>query len=177
VLLSAFLDVEHRRTARCTKREPTLCTFIVGTNELLPFPFDVHRFSRKPCLNGEHAAGSTLALIAVANRHVNRLAGYFRSEWATVVGCRSSSHDKFLMKRLSRLTTTRRKFVFFHENGSSNSVAEAGRAPLQLARIQLDDQLLVDHRLNLFPRRNARYFAFERIAIDRQPIGNWNDLG
>ena len=82
----------------------------------------------------------------------------------------------FQRERERRLTTIRRKFVFFHENGSSNSVAEAGRAPLQLPRIQLDDQLLVDHRLNLFPRRNAGYFAFERIAINRQPIGNWNDL-
>src|SRR5439155_18206671 len=82
----------------------------------------------------------------------------------------------FQRERERRLTTIRRKFVFFHENGSSNSVAEAGRAPLQLPRIQLDDQLLVDHRLNLFPRRNAGYFAFERIAINRQPIWNWNDL-
>jgi len=50
-------------------------------------------------VNREHAAGSTLALIAVANRHVNRLAGSFHSELATVTGCRSSSHDKFLIKR------------------------------------------------------------------------------
>src|SRR5438270_12791355 len=78
------------------------------------------------------------------------------------------------------LTTIRRKFVFFREKCSSNSAAVClsalAEAPLQLPRIQLDDQLLVDHRLDLFPGRNTRYFAFEGIAIDRQPIGNRNDL-
>jgi len=69
----------------------------------------------------------------------------------------------------SSLTTIRRKFIYLSFG--------AHTAPLPLARIQLDNQLLVDHRLDLFPRRNAGYFAFESIAIDRQPIGHWNDLG
>jgi hypothetical protein len=49
-------------------------------------------------------------------------------------------------------------------------------APLQLAGVQLDDQLFVDHRLNFFTRGNAGDFAFESIAINRQPVGNRDDL-
>jgi hypothetical protein len=41
------------------------------------------------------------------------------------------------------------------------------RPPLQLAGVQLDDQLFVDHRLDFFARRNAGHFAFESVAIDR----------
>jgi len=50
------------------------------------------------------------------------------------------------------------------------------RAPLELAGVQLNDQLFVDHRLDFFARRNAGNFAFESVAIDRQPVGDWNDL-
>src|SRR5437879_5915689 len=46
-----------------------------------------------------------------------------------------------------------------------------------LARIQLDDQLLVDHRLHLFARGDVSDFAFERVAVDRQPIRHGHDLG
>jgi hypothetical protein len=66
-----------------------------------------------------------------------------------------------------------------NERASDLSVRRASPRLIlpQLARIQLDDQLLVDHRLNLFPRGDTRYFAFEGIAIDRQPVGNRYDLG
>ena len=45
-----------------------------------------------------------------------------------------------------------------------------------LARIQLDDQLFVDDRLHFFAGRNVGNFTFESVAIDGQPIGNWNNL-
>src|SRR5438552_4199193 len=47
----------------------------------------------------------------------------------------------------------------------------------RLARVQLDDQLLVDDRLHFFARRDMRDFSFERVAIDGQPIWHRHDLG
>jgi len=46
----------------------------------------------------------------------------------------------------------------------------------RLARIQLDYQLFVYDRLHLFPRRDARDFAAERVAIGCQPVGHGNNL-
>jgi hypothetical protein len=50
------------------------------------------------------------------------------------------------------------------------------RPPLQLTGVQLDDQLFVDHRLDFLARGNAGDFAFESIAINRQPVGNRDNL-
>ena len=52
----------------------------------------------------------------------------------------------------------------------------AQRAPLLLARVQLDDELFVHNRLHFFPGRDARDFAAKSVAIDRKPVGHGNDL-
>jgi len=45
-----------------------------------------------------------------------------------------------------------------------------------LARIQLHDQLLVDHRLHFVTRWNARDLSAERVPVRDQPIWNRRDL-
>jgi hypothetical protein len=44
---------------------------------------DLYGFSRESCLNAEHATGSTLTFVAMADRDANRLAGHLYSEFAT----------------------------------------------------------------------------------------------
>src|ERR1700741_345715 len=58
---------------------------------------------------------------------------------------------------------------------SSSAAATTRRS--SLSRIQLDDELLVHHRLHLLARGNAGDFAFKGVPIDREPIGNGRDLG
>jgi len=76
-----------------------------------------------------------------------------------------------------RLITIRRKF------GSPNSAFILSTLRIKgmhggtpLARIQLDDELLVDDGLHLFARWDVHNFAAERIAIDGEPIGHGDDL-
>ena len=47
----------------------------------------------------------------------------------------------------------------------------------RLPRIQLDDQLFVDDGLHFLAGGNVGDFAFERVAIDGQPVGDGDDLG
>jgi hypothetical protein len=44
-------------------------------------------------------------------------------------------------------------------------------------RIELNDQLFVDNRSNLFAGRNSHHFALELIFIDHEPIRHRLDLG
>src|SRR5215468_5443368 len=45
------------------------------------------------------------------------------------------------------------------------------------SRIQLDDELFVHDRLNLFARWDARDLSAEGVPIDRKPVRDRNDLG
>src|SRR6476619_7271189 len=48
---------------------------------------------------------------------------------------------------------------------------------VRLAGIQLDNQLLVDHRLHFLTRRDARDFTAQGVAVGDEPIGDGSDLG
>src|SRR2546423_4351690 len=60
--------------------------------------------------------------------------------------------------------------------GTCGSTSLRNRSSVSLTRIKLDDQLLVDQRLHFFPGRNMRDLSGQRIAIDRQPIGDRRNL-
>src|SRR4051812_29713341 len=61
-------------------------------------------------------------------------------------------------------------------NWRTISSGEATIKRWNLSRVQLDNQLLINDRLHLFPRRNPTDFAFETVAINRHPVRHGHNL-
>lgn len=102
--LIAALDVKDSRAALWTEREPTPSAFVTNTGELSALALDAYGFPREPCLSAEHAAGSTLTGVTVADRDANGLARDFSLELATTAGGGASGHDEVPMRLLVALT-------------------------------------------------------------------------
>ena len=67
--------------------------------------------------------------------------------------------------------------LFRRDAETSTRDACATKRGISLPGIQLDDQLLVDHRLHFLAGGDAGDFAAQRIAIGDEPIGDGSDLG
>ena len=71
--------------------------------------------------------------------------------------------------------STKVRFAYFGlYPGNAPDKRNASRGALP--RVQLDDQLFVHDGLHLFPGRDARDFAAERVAIGCQPVGHGDNL-
>src|SRR5206468_12641455 len=77
----------------------------------------------------------------------------------------------FALLNYNSMRSTVMSGLFLQRSGHTPACRE-----ILLARIQLDDELFVHDGLHLFARRDARHLPAERVAIDREPVGDGSDL-